>query len=84
MVAIVGALDIPVIHVSVLWFRTLHPQPVVLDAASPVKLDPDMTVTFFTGLIAFTVFFLGLLTFRFGLERSRAALDLRLRRQAAA
>jgi heme exporter protein C len=84
VVAIVGAFDIPIIHVSVLWFRTLHPQPVVLNANEPMNLDPDMSVTFFTGLIAFTVLFLGLLAFRFGLERSRAALDLRLRRQAVA
>jgi heme exporter protein C len=30
VVGIVGALDIPLIHVSVLWFRSLHPQPVVM------------------------------------------------------
>ena len=30
VVAIVGALDIPFIHLSVLWFRSLHPQPVVM------------------------------------------------------
>ena len=84
VVAIVGALDIPVIHVSVLWFRTLHPQPVVLSTQNPMNLDPDMTATFLTGLAAFTVFFLGLMALRFGLERSQRALELRLRRQGAA
>jgi heme exporter protein C len=83
VIAIVGAIDIPLIHVSVLWFRTLHPQPVVLSTETPMNLDPDMTATFLTGLAAFNVLFFGLLAFRFGLERSRAALDLRLRRQGA-
>jgi heme exporter protein C len=83
VIAIVGAIDIPLIHVSVLWFRTLHPQPVVLSTETPMNLDPDMTATFLTGLAAFNVLFFGLLAFRYGLERSQAALELRLRRQGA-
>lgn len=84
VVAIVGALDIPVIHVSVLWFRSLHPDPVVLNTQTPMNLDADMGITLLVGFLAFTVLFLGLLGFRFGLERSRAALDLRLRREGVA
>ena len=84
VVALVGALDIPIIHVSVLWFRSLHPQPVVLNTNTPMNLDRDMGLTLMTGLAAFTVLFLGLLAFRYGLERSRAALGLRLRRAGAA
>jgi heme exporter protein C len=84
VIAIVGASDIPIIHVSVLWFRSLHPQPVVLNTQTPMNLDHDMGLTLMTGLSAFTILFLGLLAFRFGLERSRAQLDLRLRRAGAA
>jgi heme exporter protein C len=84
VVALVGALDIPIIHVSVIWFRTLHPQPVVLSAENPANLDGDMLVTFFTGLVAFNILFLGLFALRFGLERSARVLALRLRRRAAA
>jgi heme exporter protein C len=83
VVAIVGALDIPVIHVSVLWFRTLHPQPVVLSTDTPMNLDGDMTATLLTGVAAFTVLFLGLLALRLGLERSSRVLDLRIRRGVA-
>ena len=84
VIAIVGALDIPIIHVSVLWFRSLHPQPVVLNTNTPMNLDADMGITLLVGVLTFTVLFLGLLGLRFGLERSRAALDVRLRRQGAA
>lgn len=84
VVAIVGALDIPIIHVSVLWFRSLHPSPVVLNTNAPMNLDHDMGLTLMTGLLAFTLLFLGILGLRFGLERSRAELDVRLRRAGAA
>jgi len=84
VIAIVGALDIPLIHVSVLWFRSLHPQPVVLDTRQPLNLDSDMLMTLMVGLLAFTVLFLGIMGFRFGLERSRRALEVRLARRGVA
>ena len=77
VVGIVGALDIPLIHVSVLWFRSLHPQPVILNAAEGPTLAPAMLATFSTGMAAFTFLFLGLLISRYGLERARARLHLR-------
>jgi heme exporter protein C len=82
VVGIMGALDLPLIHLSVTWFRSLHPQPVVLKPEGPT-LDPDMLMTLMTGLLAFTVLFLGLVSFRYGLERSRWNLDLKTRRAAA-
>ena len=83
VLGIVGALDIPLIHVSVLWFRSLHPQPVVLKAEGPT-LDSDMLMTLMTGLLAFTILFLGLLTFRYAVERGQAALAVQRRREEAA
>lgn len=76
VVGIVGALDIPLIHVSVLWFRSLHPQPVVLKAEGP-SLHPDMLATLLTGLLAFTVLFAGVMILRYGLERAHRHLTLR-------
>jgi len=76
VVGIVGALDIPLIHVSVLWFRSLHPQPVVLKGEGPT-LHPDMLTTLLTGFLAFTVLFVGLLILRYGLERAERELKLR-------
>jgi heme exporter protein C len=76
VVGIVGALDIPLIHVSVLWFRSLHPEPVVLKAEGPT-LHPDMLTTLLMGFLSFTVLFVGLLILRYGLERAQRELNLR-------
>lgn len=67
VVGIVGALDIPLIHLSVTWFRSLHPQPVVMKPEGPT-LHADMLSTLFTGIGAFTFLFLGLMAFRYALE----------------
>ncbi len=67
VVGIVGALDIPLIHVSVLWFRSLHPQPVVLNADGPA-LDADMGITIGVAVLAFTILFFGLMMLRYQVE----------------
>jgi len=82
VVAIVGALDIPFIHLSVIWFRSLHPQPVVAKPEGPT-LPPDMLMTLMVGLGTFTVLFFGLFLFRYALEGLRSKADLRARRSAA-
>ncbi len=68
VVAAVGALNIPLIHVSVEWFRSLHPGPVVVKPEGPT-LHPDMLATLFTALAGFTLLFLGLFSFRYATER---------------
>ncbi|TFH65112.1 MAG: cytochrome C assembly protein [Gemmatimonadales bacterium] len=73
VVGIVGALDIPLIHVSVQFFRSLHPAPVVIKPEGP-SLPGDMLTTLFTGLAAFTVLFFAFFLFRYGLERMKRAL----------
>jgi heme exporter protein C len=73
VVGIVGALDIPLIHLSVVWFRSLHPAPVVMKPEGP-SLDPAMLATLFVGLGASTLVFLSFFLFRYGLERMTQAL----------
>lgn len=82
VVAIVGALEIPVIHLSVYWFRSLHPEPVVARPDGP-SLPGDMFATLMTGLASFTVLFLGLFLLRYALEALRSELDVRTRRATA-
>lgn len=82
VVAIVGALDIPFIHLSVVWFRSLHPEPVVAKPDGPT-LPGDMLTTLFVSLAVFTVIFFGLFLFRYALEGLRAEAELRARRSAA-
>jgi heme exporter protein C len=76
VVGIVGAINIPLIHMSVYWFRSLHPDPVVLKPDGPT-LDGDMLTTLMVGLLAFTLLFFGLMTLRYGVERARHTLELR-------
>ncbi len=67
VVAIVGALDIPLIHVSVNWFRSLHPKPVVLNPDGPT-LPADMLQTLLVGFLGFTILFFGLFLIRYSVE----------------
>lgn len=76
VVGIIGALDIPLIHLSVQWFRSLHPAPVVMKPEGP-SLHPDMLATLFVGLGASTLIFFSFFLFRYGLERMKRALDHR-------
>jgi heme exporter protein C len=72
VIAIVGALDLPLIHMSVYWFRSLHPQPVVLRPDGPTA-DPRMLVTLFVSLAAFTLVFAGLFWLRYSVELAERA-----------
>lgn len=68
ILGIVGALDVPLIHVSVQWWRTLH-QPTTLfkvDAAGAPKpaLPPEMLLPLLLSAAAMVLFFLFLLLYR--------------------
>ncbi len=65
--AIVGFLDIPLIHMSTRWWRTLHPQPIVVrpDPALPA----EMLIVLAVGLIGVTLLALWLLVLRSETER---------------
>ena len=77
VVAIVGVLDIPLIHMSVYWFRSLHPEPVVLRPDGPTA-DPRIVVTLLVSLAAYTLLFAGLWWLRYAtemIERKRLRLS---------
>jgi heme exporter protein C len=71
VVAILAALLIPFIHLSVYLFAArLHPMPVVLKPSEP-SLSPQMLVTFLSGFGAFTLLCLALIRarYRLGVQR---------------
>jgi heme exporter protein C len=81
VVGIVGAFNIPLIHMSVQWFRSLHPQPVILRPEGP-QADPEIVQTLLVSLLGFTLAFFALLLYRYGLERLSNAAELaRVQRQ---
>jgi heme exporter protein C len=73
VLALVGAVDIPVIHMSVYWFRTQHPQPVLLKPEPTADFAIGMTMM--ASVFAFTFVFFGLLLYRYGYERLRRHAD---------
>jgi len=80
VIGIVGALDIPIIHQSVVWWRSLHPESVVMASGGPA-MPPSMQVALWVSLAAFTVLYAVLVTLRLRVERLRT--DVRLLRRRA-
>ncbi len=81
VVGIVGFLDIPLIHFSVLWWRTFHPKPKVISAEGLGQgMDPSMLGTLGISLGAFTLLYFLLMSQRVGMEKMRDEID-RLKRE---
>jgi heme exporter protein C len=70
VLAIIGAIDIPIIHQSVEWWRTLHPEPVVLDTSGP-NLPDSMLATLVVSFIGFTILYFYLLGLKYRVELAR-------------
>jgi heme exporter protein C len=56
VVGIIGFIDVPIIHMSVRWWRTLHPEPIVTQSGGPAMPD-SMLYTLTVSMVAFTLFF---------------------------
>lgn len=75
VLAVVGVVNVPVIHYSVLWWNSLHQAPSVMKLAKPA-MPPSMYVPLFLMLLGFTLFFGAVLLVRLRsevLRRERAA-----------
>ena len=76
---IVGFVDVPIVFLSVRWWRTMHPAVV---GGEGFDMEPTMLPALFLSLAAFTVVFACLLILRTGLEQAQqeaAALRERIR-----
>jgi heme exporter protein C len=72
VVGIVGFINVPIVHFSVQWWRTLHPSgPTVADLEADSGLGSPELLAFFASLIAFTLLFALLLSLRVRLGRLR-------------
>jgi heme exporter protein C len=60
VVGIIGFIDVPIVHMSVRWWRTLHPEPIVTQAGGPAMPD-SMLYSLVVSMLAFTLFFFYLL-----------------------
>lgn len=67
--ALVAFVDVPVVHFSVVWWRTLHQQPTVLNPELNPQIEGVMATTLLVGVLAFTALYTALLTSRYQLAR---------------
>ena len=85
VIGIVGALDIPLIHFSVQWWRTLHQPSTLFKVGSSGEPKPSMPTEFLypllTSILLMMVFYLFLLLYRARIEAQGEELSRRLARQ---
>jgi len=73
VVGIVGFVDVPIVFMSIRWWRTIHP---VVITGNSMNLDPSMLLTLMVCLAAFTLLFVHLLGMRLALEQQREEVNL--------
>ena len=67
--AIIGFVDIPIINLSVRWWRTLHPDPIVTRGLGDMALPNSMLVVLMLGMAAITLLALWLMALRSEVEQ---------------
>ncbi|MGH2658310.1 MAG: heme ABC transporter permease CcmC [Actinomycetota bacterium] len=68
VVGILGFLDVPIVHLSVVWWRSLHQPPTVLRAGGPAIAGP-MLAALLLAVAAFSVLYAYLLVLRLRVGR---------------
>jgi heme exporter protein C len=54
VVGVVGFVDVPIVHMSVVWWRSLHQEATVIRPGAPT-MDTSMLVALLVGTVAFSV-----------------------------
>ena len=81
VIGIVGFLDIPLIHFSVLWWRGQHPKPKIITSEGlGAGMDTSMLITLVISLGAFTLIYFLLMGQRVRIEIMKDEID-RLKRE---
>ena len=69
ILGIAGFIDVPLVYLSIVWWRTVHPQALVGPAATG-ELDSSMRLLLMVSTLTFTLLFAYLLMDRFSLRKS--------------
>ncbi len=75
VLGIVGAVQIPLVHFSVVWWRGLHQPPSIIRPDGPAIQDSMMLVALVVGVVAFTVVYVSLMVKRIELIHLEDRLD---------
>jgi heme exporter protein C len=65
--ALIAFVDVPIVHFSVEWWRTLHQKATVFNPQLSAEIDGVMALTLWIGVIAFTLLYVYLLDRRYRL-----------------
>jgi len=68
VIGIVGFVDVPIVHLSVVWWRSLHQQATLLRVGGP-EIHGSMLVALLFGVVAFTLVYAYLMTLRLRVGR---------------
>ena len=87
VLGVVGFVDVPIVHMSVVWWRSLHQAPTVLRPGAPT-IAGSMLVALLAAVVAFTLVWAYLITVRLRVGRleeraATQALSARTGRQQA-
>jgi len=72
--AIFGFVDVPIVYMSIRWFRTQHPSP-VMGGGENSGLDPAMLHAFFWNLLSFTCVGIVLMVIRYRLQKAEEQVE---------
>jgi heme exporter protein C len=76
VIGIAGFLNIPIIHFSVLWWRTFHPKPkMITPEGFGAGMDESMVATLMISLGAFTLLYFLLMGQRVRIEKMKDEID---------
>jgi len=76
VLSVFAGIDVPIVYMSIRWWRTQHPSPVFF-GGSDAGLDPSMAPAFYWNILAWFMWGVFLLGTRFALERRRQAIEQR-------
>ncbi|MEE8332034.1 MAG: cytochrome c biogenesis protein CcsA [Acidimicrobiia bacterium] len=74
-----AVVQIPIVHFSVVWWRTLHQQASIARPGG-LEMDPPFVAAFLAALVAFTVVYVALLVRRIELASTEDEIEAALRR----
>jgi heme exporter protein C len=74
VLSIFAAIDVPIVYMSIRWWRTQHPAP-VFGGGPDSGVDPSMLPAFYWNLLAWAMWGALILGMRFALERRRQLIE---------
>lgn len=79
VIGVIAVIDIPIVHLSVLWMNSLHQLPTVIRPGGSPAIDASMGFTLLVSVIAFTLVYFAFLAERMSIEldRQRRMLEAR-------